>query len=86
MNPIVASKIDKACEGGQILRMDGFDDCIMGICSRFGADPVLAYNRRKVIKKLMSQGMTREEAWEFHEFNQLGAWMGEGTPVFIDVL
>ncbi len=84
MKSIVASKIDEACEGTQMLRMDGFDDCIMGICSRFGADPVLAYDRRKVIKKLMSEGATRDEAWEFHEFNQVGAWMGPSTPVFID--
>jgi hypothetical protein len=27
--------------------------------------------------------MTREEAEEYMDFNVLGAYMGEGTPVFI---
>jgi hypothetical protein len=27
--------------------------------------------------------MTYEEAVEYHEFNQLGAYVGERTPVFI---
>jgi hypothetical protein len=25
-----------------------------------------------------------EEAVEFHQFNQLGAWVGDHTPAFID--
>jgi hypothetical protein len=27
--------------------------------------------------------MDREEAEEFHEFNQAGAYLGEGTPAFL---
>lgn len=64
---------------------DGYDDCIIGIATPFGAEPVLAYDRSKVIKTLMERdGMSREEADEFFEFNIAGAWVGEGTPVFID--
>ncbi|NBV78155.1 hypothetical protein EBR66_08395 [bacterium] len=67
-----------------LLKMDGFDDCIVGICERYGMDTVLAYDREKVLAKLMSRdGMTEEEANEFFEFNQIGAWMGELTPVFV---
>jgi hypothetical protein len=29
--------------------------------------------------------MTREEAEEFFEFNTIGAWLGDATPVFIDM-
>ena len=28
-------------------------------------------------------GMTEEEAIEYFEFNQIGAWMGDNTPCFI---
>lgn len=67
-----------------LLKMDGFDDCAVGICERFGMDCVLAYDRGLVIDKLMTRdGMTRDEAEEFFEYNQIGAWMGEKTPVFL---
>ena len=66
--------------------MDGFDDCIIGICSRFGQSDIVAYDLKKVIEKLMADGMTEEQAYEYYEFNQLGAGMGDLTPCFIDTL
>lgn len=67
-----------------LLKMDGFDDCVVGICERYGMDSVLAYDRAKVIDTLVTRdGMTRDEAEEFFEYNQIGAWMGEKTPVFV---
>lgn len=68
-----------------LLVMDGFDDCIVGICHRFG-DSFVVYDQQKVITKLTERdGMTEEEAREFHDFNQLGAWHGDRTPAFIEV-
>lgn len=67
-----------------MLTMDGFDDCIMGICSRFGQNTIITYDYDKVISKLMKQKMSYEEAVEFFEYNQLGAGMGENTPCFIE--
>jgi len=32
-----------------LLLMDGFDDCIIGICEAFGSVPVVAYDYDKVI-------------------------------------
>lgn len=71
--------------GGEMLRMDGFDHCCVGVVERFGLNPFLCYNKGLVIKELERQGMTNEEAWEFFEYNQLGAWWGDGTPCFIDL-
>ena len=68
---------------GEMLAMDGYDDCIAGICTRYGQEPVIIYDRARVIARLMDDGMTEDEAEEFHEFNQAGAWMGERTPAFI---
>lgn len=67
----------------EILFMDGYDDCIIGVSHRFGQEPIVAYDTKKVIGKLMKDGMTQEEAEEFYEFNQIGAWMGERTPCFV---
>lgn len=68
------------------LFMDGFDDCIIGMCVRYGQPVIAAYDLEKVIQKLMGDGMTREEAVEFFEFNQVGAWVGDSTPCFVTVL
>jgi hypothetical protein len=66
-----------------LLLMDGFDDCIIGICESFGGVPVVAYDYERVLANLQASGMTYEEAVEYHEFNQAGAYVGEQTPVFI---
>ena len=67
----------------EIIKMDGYDNCIIGIASCFGKDDVLAYNVEKIIQSLESQGMTNDEAWEYMEYNMMGAYVGERTPIFI---
>lgn len=69
-----------------ILLMDDFDDCIIGVCIRFGQEPIAAYDQWAVIRKLMEQGMDEEQAIEYFEFNQLGAWMGDKTPCFVELI
>jgi hypothetical protein len=64
---------------------DGFDEAIIGISRRFGKDPLVAYSREKCINVLMKRDkMSEEDANEFFEFNVIGSWVGEGTPVFVD--
>jgi hypothetical protein len=70
----------------RVLVMDGYDDCILGLCERFGQETIVAYDYEKVIAQHMADGMDRDEAEEFLSFNQLGAGMGELTPCFITVL
>ncbi len=36
-----------------------------------------------MIAKLMTDGMSEEEAEEFFDYNQLGSYVGEQTPCFI---
>lgn len=67
----------------KMLFADGFDDAIMGYVERFRMGPVVLYDREKCIRVMMKRdGMTRDEANEFFEFNVIGAWMGESTPCF----
>jgi len=69
------------------LLMDDFDDCIIGICNRFGQDPIVAYNYNLVINKMVNEWeMDVDEALEYYNFNQLGAGVGETTPCFVEVL
>ena len=68
-----------------VLVMDGYDDCVIGVLERFGMDPVVMYDKEKVINKIMdeSPGGSYEEAVEYYEFNQLGGWHGDKTPGFL---
>jgi hypothetical protein len=78
------AQLDAWCEERdlRLTVMDGFDDCIVGIVERFN-DTFVLYDRRKVVAKLMADGMDHEEAEEWYSFNQLGAWVGEHTPGFL---
>ena len=64
--------------------MDGYNNCIAGVCTRYGQPTILCYDRSKVISSLESDGMTNEAAEEYFNFNMLGAWVGEDTPAFIE--
>lgn len=67
------------------LVMDGYDDCVLGVLERFGMEPIVLYDKAKVIDKIvsLSPGGSREEAVEYYEFNQLGGWHGDKTPGFV---
>jgi hypothetical protein len=69
-----------------MLTMDGYDDCIVGIVERFGMEPIVCYDKDKVLQRHRDDGMIYEEAIEFFEYNQLGAWVGDRTPCFISPL
>lgn len=67
----------------KLIKMDGYDDCIVGIVERAGQEPILCYDKEEVLRKLESQDMTRSESEEFFYYNQIGAWMGDSTPCFL---
>ena len=63
---------------------DAYDGCILGVVSRFGQDDVICYDLQAVLRVLQSDGMDGEGAREFFDFNILGAYVGSGTPCFLD--
>jgi hypothetical protein len=68
----------------EALLMDGFDEACIGYSQRIN-EPVLAvYSYDKMVEVLMTRdGMDDEEAMEFIEFNCVGAWIGERTPIIV---
>lgn len=67
-----------------LLEPASMDAAIVGLVSSCGSgDPVVCYDRSKVIAILMQDGMDEEEAEEFFEFNVIGAYMGPATPVYL---
>jgi hypothetical protein len=68
----------------EALLCDGFDEAIIGMAERINLGPVVAYDVDKIIDIMVERdGMTYGEAIEYFDYNILGAWMGENTPVFI---
>jgi len=57
----------------------------VGVGERFGGPPVAVLDVEKMFKKMEKDGMTREEAIEYFEFNILGAHVGEENPVYLHV-
>jgi len=69
-------------EDEKILLADGLEYAFMGIGRQF-THPVAIYSYKKTIKILMKQGMSREEAIEYFDYNIAGAFVGDQTPVFL---
>lgn len=68
----------------EAMMADGFDEAILGMCIQFGTAPLVAYDYEKCINILIKRdGMTKQEAVDFMEFNVIGAYVGLNTPVFI---
>ena len=67
----------------EVVVMEGYDDCVIGVLERFGTEPIVLYDKDRVIDKLVDDGCTYDEALEFYEFNQLGSWVGDRTPGFL---
>jgi hypothetical protein len=77
------TSLQEYIETNELITMDGYDDCIAGIGSRSGSGEYVVYDTDKVLQKLMDDGMTENEAMEFHHYNQQDAWVGLNTPGFI---
>ena len=69
-------------EYGDLLFADGFDEAIIGVAERIGMEPVVAYDTDKIIE-ILSRDMTEDEAVEYFDFNIIGAYVGERTPIYI---
>ena len=65
---------------------DGFDDAIIGLNYSNGVHRVV-YNAHLMIEQLMIESdMSLEDAMEYLQFNTFCAYMGEGTPLYVDVM
>ena len=67
----------------EVLLADGFENAFVGIARQFG-QPIAVYDRKKCLCCLVKQGMSYEEAEEYFSFNTEGAWVGSGTPAFLE--
>jgi hypothetical protein len=59
-----------------------YDEAIIGVVEKAGGESVIAYDTQ-IILSILERSMPIEEAQEFFEYNILGAYMGDKTPVYI---
>ncbi len=89
MNEVIRERIEEL--NPEALFMDGldgdkyiFDDAIVGIASRCSLSHLVIYSESKVIDILINKyDMTDLEAIEWYNYNMMGSYVGEGTPLFL---
>tara|TARA_B100001287_G_C22663832_1_gene521837 strand:- start:292 stop:549 length:258 start_codon:yes stop_codon:yes gene_type:complete len=66
---------------------DGYEKAFIGTTiSAFGRKQVALYDYDKCIMILMNDNdWNEEEAIEWFNFNTIGSWVGEDTPIFVNV-
>jgi hypothetical protein len=63
---------------------EGFNDALIGWGERCALDPVAMYDVNKIISILETKyGMSYREANEWYDYNIIGAYMGEATPIYV---
>ena len=68
-------------EEAEALLADGFDEALIG-CTTPNCRAV--YDAKKMVNILIERdGMSREDALEYLEFNTFCAYVGEMTPVYV---
>ena len=73
----------------EAMLFDGLEDALVGTCDRIGQPTLAAYDYDKCIE-ILAKDMTDSDdddpytmAVEYFDFNVIGAFIGESTPVFI---
>ena len=73
--------------GESVLLCDGFDEAFIGLSQRINEPLLAVYSYEKMVDVLMKRdGMDYDEATDYLDFNVLGAWVGEQTPIIVTSL
>ena len=82
-----------------LLLPEMYDSAIIGIARRCGMDSVAAYSTTKCLEILAAtmeldesdlesgedeESLKMNMAIEYFEYNIVNAWLGDGTPIFVD--
>ena len=63
---------------------DGFEEAFVGIGMKAASEDVAVYDYDTCASVLISRdGMSADEAYEYLDFNVVGAYVGPDTPMFL---
>jgi len=71
-------------DGEEIALADGFEEAFIGIARQFDV-PFAIYDRAKCIE-ILCQDMLYTDAEDYFEYNVAGAWVGDTTPAFVEIV
>ena len=70
--------------GESTLLMDGFDEAFIGFSRRINEPLLAVYDYDKMIDVLVKRdGLEYDDAMEYVDYNCVGAWVGEQTPIIV---
>jgi len=76
-----------AHENPDALLLDGFEDALVGVGYQPCSNAIALYSYSKCVDVLVTRdGMDKEDAIEYIEFNVRGAYVGENGPILIEIL
>lgn len=61
----------------------GFEQAIIGLDT--SNEPFRVIYDKQIMADILQQrdGMNEEDAWEYLQYNVFGAYVGEGTPIYV---
>ena len=81
----IREELQELCQDEELLFMTEteYDPAIIGVIKGKAHVTAVAYDYDKVIDANIKMGMSYDEAVEFFYCNQIDAYVGKNTPVFI---
>lgn len=79
----IATLIENYSDSEDILLADGFESAFIGVCRRFSNSCAL-YDYDKCVNVLVERDkMDPDDAVEYMEYNVVGSYVGDNTPIFL---
>ena len=70
--------------GDDLMFATNFDNAIIGVSMGISCGTKVVYDAEEMARTLVvSEGITKQEAWEYLEFNTFNAYAGDNTPIFV---
>ena len=80
----IRERLVKQYDDVGLLFADGFDEAIVGVS--LGHTYRVVYDARLMVAKLIREdGMDYANAWEYLDFNTFQAYVGERTPIYVNM-
>ena len=79
-------RIEEFLDGEDMIVFDDCDEAIIGVGSVHGKPTIAVYCYNRLVELFMENGdMTFYEAMEYVDFNIVGAYVGETTPLIMHI-
>lgn len=82
----IRDELADMCPDAVFLEEERYDKAIIGLAERYGGLEVVAYDAQMILQILEEELGSMDDALEWFDYNIIGAWIGDRTPIFITTL